>query len=62
MIEGFNHGAAVGNNGTIVVTSNGGATWTPRALGKDVYLGAVYVDGTTITAFPSPNSTTATGS
>jgi predicted esterase len=44
-----NHGAAVGNNGTVVVTSDGGARWRRRDFGKDVYLGAVFVDATTIT-------------
>ena len=43
------HGAAVGNHGAVVVTSDGGAHWVPRALGKTVYLGAVHVDATTIT-------------
>jgi poly(3-hydroxybutyrate) depolymerase len=43
------HGAAVGRRGTIVVTADGGAHWTARPLGKDVYLGAVWVDATTIT-------------
>ena len=43
-----NHGAAVGRRGAVVVTSDGGATWTPRPLGKDVYLGAVHVDATTV--------------
>ncbi|HUJ58570.1 MAG TPA: YCF48-related protein [Kofleriaceae bacterium] len=42
------HGAAVGRRGTVVVTADGGATWTPRPLGEDVYLGAVYVDATTV--------------
>jgi predicted esterase/photosystem II stability/assembly factor-like uncharacterized protein len=43
-----NHGAAVGRRGTVVVTSDGGSSWTPRPLGKDVYLGAVHVDATTV--------------
>jgi photosystem II stability/assembly factor-like uncharacterized protein len=42
------HGAAVGRTGTVVVTIDGGAHWTPRPLGIDRYVGAVYVDGTTI--------------
>jgi photosystem II stability/assembly factor-like uncharacterized protein/predicted esterase len=43
------HGAAVGRRGAIVVTSDGGAHWTPRPLGKDIFVGAVFVDATTIT-------------
>jgi len=43
------HGAAVGRRGTIIVTEDGGAHWTPRPLGKEAYLGAVFVDATTIT-------------
>ena len=42
------HGAAVGRRGTVVVTSDGGTTWTPRGLGVDIYLGAVNVDATTV--------------
>jgi photosystem II stability/assembly factor-like uncharacterized protein len=43
------HGAAVGRRGAVVVTADGGATWTPRPLGRDVFLGAVRVEATTIT-------------
>ncbi|HEY5925681.1 MAG TPA: YCF48-related protein [Kofleriaceae bacterium] len=43
------HGAAVGRRGTVIVTADGGAHWTARPLGKDVYLGAVFVDATTVT-------------
>lgn len=43
------HGAAVGRRGTVLVTSDGGATWTARPLGRDVFLGAAFVDATTIT-------------
>ena len=43
------HGAAVGRRGSVVVTADGGAHWTPRSIGRDAYLGAVYVDATTIT-------------
>ena len=43
------HGAAVGRRGTVVVTADGGATWTPRPLGRDVFLGAVRVEAATIT-------------
>lgn len=42
------HGAAVGRRGTVIVTIDGGATWTPRPIGRDSYLGAVRVDGTSI--------------
>jgi hypothetical protein len=43
------HGAAVGRRGTVLVTSDGGTTWTPRPLGRDIFLGGVAVDDTTIT-------------
>ncbi len=42
------HGAAVGRRGAVVTTADGGAHWTARPLGKDVFLGAVFVDATTI--------------
>jgi poly(3-hydroxybutyrate) depolymerase/photosystem II stability/assembly factor-like uncharacterized protein len=41
-------GAAVGRRGTVVVTLDGGAHWTARPLGIDVYVGAVYVDAATV--------------
>lgn len=43
------HGAIVGRRGTVLVTSDGGGTWMPRPLGRDVFLGAVWVEATTIT-------------
>jgi poly(3-hydroxybutyrate) depolymerase len=42
------HGAAVGRRGTVIVTADGGAHWSPRSFGRDVYLGAVHVDASTI--------------
>jgi poly(3-hydroxybutyrate) depolymerase len=44
-----NHGAAVGRRGTVLVTSDGGTTWTLRPLGRDIFLGGVAIDDTTIT-------------
>lgn len=43
------HGVAVGRRGTVIVTADGGTTWTARPLGRDIYLGAVAIDATTIT-------------
>ncbi len=43
------NGAAVGRRGTVLVTSNGGTTWTPRpGIGSIPWLGAVFVDDTQI--------------
>jgi poly(3-hydroxybutyrate) depolymerase len=42
------NGAAVGRRGTIAVTKDGGTSWQSRPLGRPIYLGAVYVDATTI--------------
>lgn len=43
------YGVAVGRRGTVLITTDGGALWTPRSLGKDLFLGAVAIDATTIT-------------
>jgi len=41
-------GAAVGRRGTVLVTIDGGQHWTPRPTGIDSYVGAVWVDATTV--------------
>ncbi len=42
------HGVAAGRDGTVIVTTDGGAHWTPRPTGLDDYVGAVWVDDTTV--------------
>lgn len=37
------HGVAAGRRGTVVVTSDGGATWTLLPTGVDVYFGAAHM-------------------
>jgi poly(3-hydroxybutyrate) depolymerase len=41
-------GAAVGKDGVVITTRDGGQTWTHQNLGKNIFLGAVLVEGTTM--------------